>query len=81
MNVKFMKQTKNKYGVQIAINSVKDCTWSVSQLVQKTPRGPYTRKTPKGIRFIDYTKPTATKTLVATIDDGLLGKIVGVKYI
>ena len=76
-----MKKPNNKYGVQIAINSVKDCTWSVSQLVQKTPRGRYTRNIPEGVRFIDYTKPTATQTLVATIDDGLLGKIVGVKYI
>jgi len=80
VNVKIMKNPKNKYGVQIAINSSKDGTWSVSQLVQKNPpHGPYTRKTPPDIWYIDYTKPTAATTLVTAIAAGLEGRIVGIK--
>jgi len=62
-----------KYGAQITPTA--DGTWSVSQLVQKTPNGEYTRMNPNKTVFIDYSHATAAADLLKAIAASLRGKL------
>ena len=70
------KHTQNntmKHGIQIT--TTQDGAWSVSQLVQKTPNGEFTRANPNKTVFIDYADPTAAAKLLESIAAGLRGKL------
>ena len=62
-----------KHGIQIT--TTQDGAWSVSQLVQKTPNGEFTRANPNKTVFIDYADPTAAAKLLESIAAGLRGKL------
>lgn len=62
-----------KHGVQIT--TTQDGAWSVSQLIQKTPNGEFTRTNPNKTVFIDYEDPAASLKLLEAIGKSLRGKL------
>jgi hypothetical protein len=62
-----------KYGAQITTTA--DGAWSVSQLVQKTSNGEYTRMNPNKTVFIDYSDPAAAAELLQALTASLRGKL------
>jgi hypothetical protein len=62
-----------KHGVQVTTTD--DGAWSVSQLIQKTRNGEFTRT--GGVVFVDHSRPTAEQELVDAIKKGLNGGIQG----
>ena len=62
-----------KHGVQIT--TTQDGAWSVSQLVQRTPNGEFTRMNPNKTVFIDYSNPAASQKLLEAIGQSLRGKL------
>ena len=62
-----------KHGVQIT--TTKDGAWSVSQLVQKTPNGEFTRTNPNKTIFLDHDNPASAAKLLEAIGQALNGKL------
>jgi hypothetical protein len=61
-----------KYGAQVT--TTKDGAWSVSQLYQDTPNGPFKRVQQKVI-FIDHSEPNASLRLLDALERCLRGKV------
>ena len=62
-----------KHGVQITTTD--DGAWSVSQLVQATANGEFSRT--GGVVFVDHSKVNADHVLVEVVKKGLSGDIKG----